>query len=139
MKSEMSSPMVMTEAIFLTVLVDAQEGHKVMTVDIPGAFMQSDMDELVHVKLEGLMAELLARVDPGKYQWFIEIENGRLVLYVELAKVLYGTLQAALLFWENLSGVLAEELGFTVNKYDKCVANKIIMAISVLFAGMLMT
>jgi hypothetical protein len=48
------------------------------------------------------------------------------VLYVELAKALYGTLQAALLFWQNLSGFLVEELGFTVNKYDRCVANKII-------------
>jgi hypothetical protein len=57
----------MTEAIFPTALIDAQEGCEVMTVDILGAFMQSDMDKLVHVKLEGLMAELLAKVDPGKY------------------------------------------------------------------------
>jgi hypothetical protein len=92
LKSETSSPMVMTEAIFLTALVDAQEGCEVMTVDIPGAFMQCDMDELVHVKLEGPKAELLARVDPGKYPQFIEIENGRPVLYVKLAKALYGTL-----------------------------------------------
>jgi hypothetical protein len=125
-KSETSSPTVLTEAIFLTALIDAQEGREVMTVDIPGAFMQSDMDELVHVKLEGPMAKLLAKVDPGKYHQYIAIENGRTVFYVELAKVLYGTLQAALLFWQNLSGFLIEELGFTVNKFDKCVTSKII-------------
>jgi hypothetical protein len=125
-KSEASSPTVSTEAIFLTALIDAQEGREVMTVDIPGAFMQSDMDELVHVKLEGPMAELLAKVDPGKYCQYIAIENGRPVMYVELAKALYGTLQAALLFWKNLSSFLVEELGFVVNKYDKCVANKTI-------------
>jgi hypothetical protein len=52
------------------------------------------------------------------------MENGK--LYVELVKVLYSMLQATLLFWENLSDFLVEELGFMVNKYDKCVANKII-------------
>jgi hypothetical protein len=84
------------------------------------------MDELVHVKLEGQMAELLARVDPEKYREFIVIKNSKPVLYVELAKALYGTLQAVFLFWENLTGFLVKELRFTVNKYNRCVANKII-------------
>jgi hypothetical protein len=48
------------------------------------------------------------------------------VLYVVLKKALYGTLQAALLFWEDLSKFLIEELGFTANPYDRCVVNKII-------------
>ena len=39
---------------------------------------------------------------------------------------LYGTLQAALLFWRNLSGFLIEKLGFEANPYDFCVVNKII-------------
>ena len=45
---------------------------------------------------------------------------------LSLPKALYGTLQAALLFWENLSKFLVEELGFELNPYDKCVANKVI-------------
>jgi hypothetical protein len=44
---------------------------------------------------------------------------------VKLKKALYGTLQAALLFWQNLSSQL-EELGFVINPYDFCVANKMI-------------
>jgi hypothetical protein len=44
---------------------------------------------------------------------------------VILLKALYGTLQAALLFWENLSKQL-QEWGFEINPYDFCVANKII-------------
>ena len=35
-------------------------------------------------------------------------------------------LQAALLFWHNLSGFLIEKLGFEANPYDFCVVNKII-------------
>lgn len=43
-------------------------------------------------------------------------------MYVKLTKALYGTLQAALLFWENVTSFLVDELGFTVHPYDKCVA-----------------
>jgi hypothetical protein len=53
--------------------------------------------------------------------------NGKEVIYVELTKALYGTMQAALLFWENLSLFLVNELGFELNKYDQCVANKMQM------------
>ena len=59
-----------------------------MTIDIPGAFMQVDIDELVHVRLEGPMAELLIRVDPSKYRTYMSNENGKQVLYVELQKAL---------------------------------------------------
>ena len=48
------------------------------------------------------------------------------MIYTELNKALYGTLQAALLFWCNLSGFLVEKLGFEANPYDFCVVNKII-------------
>ena len=37
-----------------------------------------------------------------------------------------GPLQAALLFWRNLSGFLIEKLGFDANPYDFCVVNKTI-------------
>ena len=47
------------------------------------------------------------------------------MLYIQLKKSLYGTLQAALLFWKLLSETL-QEWGFVLNPYDKCVANNII-------------
>ena len=47
------------------------------------------------------------------------------MLYVKLRKALYGTLQAALLFWQLLSDTLIERR-FRLNAYDKCVANKTI-------------
>ncbi len=64
-------------------------------------FMQADMDELVHVKLEGQMAELLVRLEPKLYRKYVQLERGKSVLYVELKKALYGTLRASLLFWKN--------------------------------------
>ena len=45
------------------------------------------------------------------------------VMYVQLTKALYSMMQAALLFWKNLTGYLTE-LGFALNPYDECMANK---------------
>jgi hypothetical protein len=77
------------------------------------------------MKLEGMMAEVIMKIDPKKYKKFVVQEGGHDVIYVKLTKALYGTLQAALLFWKNLSSKL-KEWGFVINPYDFCVANKII-------------
>ena len=47
------------EALFIMCLIDAMEGREAMTCSIPGAFMQSEMDELIHMKLEGEIVLLL--------------------------------------------------------------------------------
>ena len=58
--------------------------------------MQSNQDETVHMHLEGELADLLARCDPQLYQLYVMTDNGKTILYVELLKALYSTLQAAL-------------------------------------------
>jgi hypothetical protein len=98
-KEETSSPAVATEALILTCVIDAIERQDVATCDIPGAFMQSDMKGKVVMKLEGVMAEVIIKIDPKLYTKFIEKENGKVVINVILTKALYGTLEAALLFW----------------------------------------
>jgi hypothetical protein len=52
-REDTTSPTVSTQAVFLTCLVDAYEGRDVATVNIPGAFMQADMNDLVHLRLTG--------------------------------------------------------------------------------------
>jgi acyl CoA:acetate/3-ketoacid CoA transferase len=79
-------------------------GRKVITCDIHGAFMRADIDEVLHVRLEGSLAKLLTKVDPDLYTQFLSKENGKDVMYVHLEKALYGTLQAALLFGKTCLG-----------------------------------
>ena len=82
------------------------------------------MDKDVHMILEGKIAELIVKLDPSLYRkqmWYTQKENP--MLYVQLNKALYRTLQAALLFWKLLSDML-QEWGFKVNPYDQCVTNK---------------
>ena len=44
---------------------------------------------------------------------------------MQIEKALYGMLRAALLFYCKLRADL-EDMGFEVNPYDPCVANKIV-------------
>ena len=125
-KEESTSPTVSTEAVFLTAVVDAWENRKVAVLDVPGAFMQVDMDELVHVRFEGEMVDKLLEIDHDLYASYVSVENGKKVMYVELLKALYGTLRAARLFWEKLQANLVNEWGFTPNQYDSCVVNKMV-------------
>jgi hypothetical protein len=55
----------------LSCVIDAKEERDMATVDIPGAFMQADMDKLVHMRLECTMSELLVRLDPKLYRKYL--------------------------------------------------------------------
>jgi hypothetical protein len=83
------------------------------------------MDEVIHMRIDGPMVRLLVDIAPELYEPYVTEEHGKPVIYVKLEKALYGTLQAAILFWKNLSGFLIQN-GFELNPYDECVANKVI-------------
>jgi hypothetical protein len=50
-------------------------------------------------------------------------ENGKKVLYLRLQKALYGCVNSALLWYELFTGTL-QGMGFELNPYNTCVANK---------------
>jgi hypothetical protein len=77
------------------------------------------------MKLRGKLAEYLVRTDPSLYRKYVTIENGKPVLYVELLRALYGMLISALLFYKQLVEDL-KKIGFKLNRYDMCVANRIV-------------
>ena len=98
------------------------------TVDIPGAFLQTRMpanEKEIHVVLDGRMAELLAKISPETYQKYFRRKRGQAYIYCKLNVALYGTLKAALLFWKKLTNSLKMR-GFTINRYDWCIANKMV-------------
>ena len=47
------------------------------------------------------------------------------MLYVKLNKALYGLLQSVLLFYKKLVSKL-EDMGFVLNHYNPCVANRMV-------------
>ena len=78
------------------------------------------------VVLRGKLCELLVQVNPKLYRQYVKTTaKGQPILYVKLAKALYGLLRSALLFYRKLSNELVEH-GFVINPYDPCVATKMI-------------
>lgn len=125
-KEEASAPTVTTEAIFIQSTIFAHEHRDVATCDIPGAFLHADNPDYVLMRLDGILAELMIKVAPNIYRKYVTTNSkGKPVLYVQLEKALYGMMKSALLFYRKLVADLIS-IGFTINPYDPCVANKMI-------------
>ena len=60
-----------------------------------------------------------------EYENTIIMENGIKVLYIRVLRSIYGCIEAVML-WYDLYTKKLKELGFELNSYDMCVANKII-------------
>jgi len=136
-KAEVSSPTISLDGLMILCAIDSKEARHVVIIDISGAFLHADMEETVHMLLEGMMAELIVKLESRMYRKYVwRNKAGKPMLYVQLRKALYGMLQAALLFWRLLLDTLIE-WGFTLNVYNQCVTNK--TKPSAQWYGMLMT
>lgn len=124
-KEDAASPTASTDSVFMIGAVNAHEKRDVVTADLPGAFLNTVTDELVFMVLKGELCELMVRVNPRIYRRYVTTDrNGKQILYVQLYKSMYGLLRSALLFYRKLRGEL-EAIGFVINRYDPCVANRI--------------
>ena len=97
-KEEAASPTVALESVFVTTAIDAKENREVVTIDIPGAFLHATNDDYVVMRMNGTLAELMAKTDPKLYRKYLTDEKGKKVLYLRLQKALYGMMKSALLF-----------------------------------------
>ena len=124
-KAESASPTILMESVLLTAVIEAHECRAVYTADIPGAFMQGDQDEVIHMVLHGRLAMMLVECDPELHTPYCRQEKGQPVLYVQLMKGIYRCLQAAIEFWKKLMHQLVMWV-FVINPYDSCVVNKVV-------------
>jgi hypothetical protein len=76
------------------------------------------------MKIRGVLVDILCEMDDN-YTQYVTYEGKQKVLYVHIIKALYGLLASAMIFYKKLVGHLIE-LGFEVNPYDPCVANKMV-------------
>jgi hypothetical protein len=136
-KAETTSPTVSTDALMYTMVIDAKERRDVATADVVGAYLNADMDTFTLMKLTGETVDIMVQVD-NKYAEYVSIEKGKPVLYLQLQKALYGCVKSALLWYELFSSTLLD-IGFTLNPYDPCVANKTIEEVNVPWCGTLTT
>ncbi|KAI2501302.1 Reverse transcriptase (RNA-dependent DNA polymerase) [Fragilaria crotonensis] len=97
-KSETASPTVSTDALLLTILIDAYERRDVGTADIVGAYLKAQMDDFVLMKFTGESVDILCKMDP-KYLNFVTMEGNTKVVYVRFVKAIYGCVKSALLWY----------------------------------------
>ena len=59
-----------------------------MSVDIPNAFIQAELDrtnkEKIIMKITGVLVDILVKMAPDKYQGYVVLEHGKKVIYVEI-------------------------------------------------------
>ena len=122
-ESQTSSPTVSTETLFMVAAIAGREKRKVITVDIGSAFLrgkfQEDSEPII-MRLDKEMADALCRIDPNAYKAFRRHDGS---MYVQLKKPLYGLIEAAKLWFDEISRTL-KSLGFKQNVYDECCWNR---------------
>ena len=103
-----------------------------MTADIPNAFLQTGIDqsgEKVIMKIKGVLVDMLVELDPVTFQDYVyEYKKGKKahkVIYVRMLKALYGMLVSSLLHYKKFVSDITG-IGFEINPYDPCVANRIV-------------
>ena len=119
-----ASPTVSLEGLVASLVIDAKEERCVNTFDVPGAFLQAPMPEekKVLLKLKGEFVDIMCRVNP-EHLPNVRYEKNVKVLYLKVERAIYGCIESALMWYNMFTGIL-EEMGFKLNPYDKCVANK---------------
>lgn len=82
------------------------------------------MPDFVIVRLSGAAVDTMCSTNQD-FDKYVVTEKGKKVLYVQLKKALYGYIKSALLWYETLKEKLTD-MGFKLNRYDPCVANRTI-------------
>jgi hypothetical protein len=128
-KEDASSPTIATEAVLLSCIIDAKEGRDVTVIDIPNAFIQTrveDKGDMAMIKIRGVLVDILVKIAPDIYKSYVTTDKkGTKQLLVQCQNVLYGTMVASLLYYCKFTKSLTS-VGFKINPYDPCMANKIV-------------
>ena len=118
---DLSAPTVATSSVFTLLSIAAYERRSIAVVDISGAFLNANMTTglPVHMRLDRNMSKIMIKLAP-RYSQFADHKG---CIVVKLDKALYGCVESAALWYENLRASLAG-LGYVPNPHDTCVFNK---------------
>ena len=115
-QAETSSPIASIESIFITSVMNAREGRDLAYVEVPGTFLQTKASDGTYIKLQGAAVQALLQINPKWEEYVVYVGTNRTpTIYIEALKVLYGTVDASNLFYENLCSLLIDDLDFERN------------------------
>ena len=116
---KIASPTVNPITVMTLLNLAAIDDRETFTADAPGAFLIPDKhpdDHAMYTYIDGDLLEELLEVFPT---YSTKISGNR--LYFELKKYMYGTPQASMKFYQFMSRILTDEMGFKACKSDKCL------------------
>jgi hypothetical protein len=129
-RDDAASPTATAESILITGIIEAKQRRDVMTADIPNAFVQTEINDKemgyrVIMKIRGPLVDILLEIDSNIYSPHVVYEGRSKVLYVKMNMALYGLIISSLLYYKKFKRDI-ESIGFKVNPYDPCVANRMV-------------
>ena len=62
-----ASPTVAKKSVLITGVIDTKEGRDVAKLDLPGAYLWAQQDQIIHMLLKGKIAELMVLAAPKIY------------------------------------------------------------------------
>ena len=119
---DLSAPTAATTSVLAVAAIAAKEGRTVLSIDIGGAFLNADIAPTgvdVHMRLDKLMTAMMVDITPA-YKDYVGPDG---CVVVKLDKALYGCVEAASLWYADLTGNLKRG-GFQQNPHDPCVFNR---------------
>ena len=106
-KEESSLPTVSLYALTGSCVMDVLDDMKVITVEIPGAFLQGGWPQNKHpgyIMFEGIIVDMICEIDPSYHKNIVwSKDRTKKLLYGKLVKAIYGTLLGAIIFYHKLS------------------------------------
>jgi hypothetical protein len=116
-EEETSSPTVSLTSVYLVTSMAARERRKVGSADVGTAYLNAKMWKDVFMRMDRRVSEMLVKLFPNFYKLDTD---GK--VYVKLDKALYGCVESAKLWFDEISKALTG-LGFVANPQDQCVFN----------------
>ena len=100
-----------------------------MTADVPNAFVQCIVNQIngerIMMKIRGALVDILVDLDPKLYTDHVVYYGKRKILYALMLKGLYEMPIASLQYYRRFVKDI-RKIGFVLNPYDPCTANRIV-------------
>jgi hypothetical protein len=115
---DLFSPTVATTSIFFVATVAAVERRHVMKFDVPGAYLNTDIEKELYLIIDPTMAKIIISIDKS-FEIGLRNDNS---MVVRLMKGQYGCVESAKLWYQHIKQTL-EDCGFIMNPIDGSVFN----------------
>ena len=130
-RSDTTSPTCTITGLFAHIALAASEGEEVAVTDVTCAYLNAampkdDPTKLVFLRVDAFITPMLVRANPAMAQYVSQ--TGTII--VELDRALYGCIESAKLWFDELSSTL-KTMGFIANDCDPCIMTKYIKGVRI--------